>query len=268
MAPGYASEIPPKPIVDTENPLYCPAESASKYLKSIATNESKIRKAKLQDDKDSKGFKGRKDKGITVSSFVKMLTQIAVVMQKEKGKEKLALSLSHISANDCHDYGTPPIPSPARRPIRKTRKDRAAQAFLKLSGPNLVPHEELSPEFDSISISLPKVPVDDVLSLSPTSTISLPNSTRTDVSTENLTTKTLSPLVPPGLGQVDTLPQANLTKPRPLNAPQAKQVSATIGKRMVQKRSLEVAFPELLRQPAKFARSFTCDPQSKPGKFY
>lgn len=246
------SEIPPKPIVDAENPLYCPAEPASKYLKSIAS-DARIRKHKKHDEKTAK-------KKITVSSFVKMLAQVAVVMQKEKGgKEKIILPLSQVSTSDCLDYGTP-LP-PAGRPIRKTRKDRAAQSFLnKIPDPPIL---DPSPDFHSISISLPEIP-------SPTSTTSHPNSTFTDSNHTFLPSPT-APLVPPGLGllQVKTEPQeVNLRKPQSDTIAYNQLTLKKSPEKRKKKRNLEEAFPELLKEPAKFARSFTCEPQPKPGNVF
>lgn len=246
MASQYIqnSEIPFKPIVDEENPLYCPAESASKYLKSIA-NDAKIRKYKKPNGKIAK-----KNKKITVSSFAKMLAQVAVVMQKEKeGKEKITLPLSQISTNDCYDYGTPPL---AGRPVRKTRKDRAAQSLLnKIPDPQLV--QDLSPNCHSISISLPEIP-------SPPSTISHPNSTFTI--SNGTVPSPIAPLVPPGLEtlQVKIEPQEDLRKSQFDTIACTQPAEKSLEKR--KKRNLQDAFPELLEKPAKSSRSFTCEPQS------
>ncbi|KAF5386481.1 hypothetical protein D9757_005899 [Collybiopsis confluens] len=254
MTASNSLEIPIVPSIDPENPLYCPEESASKYLKSILANGSRIRKTK----RHNHPTKGRKEQG-AVSSFVKMLAQVVVSKQKGKFREELGLPLSEISTDHCHNYGTPAKILPAlRRPIRRTRKDRAAQVLLKLAGSALI-REDLSPELNSISISLPQVPVDDFHSPSSISTISLSNSVCVDVSTESLATKIESPLAPPGLAQVKMEPWEYDGSPRSQNLVQSKQLTLASAEQKKRKRSLEEAFPELLTEPAKFARSFVCE---------
>ncbi|KAF9077320.1 hypothetical protein BDP27DRAFT_1312194 [Rhodocollybia butyracea] len=253
-----ASEIPPKPIIDVENPLYCPTESASTYLKSIATTGAKIQKS----EKHEKRMTKKKGQKISVSSFMKMLTQVAVVMAQ---KEKIPLSLS---TSDCHDYGTPSLPSPTRRPVRKTRKDRAAQSLHKKMPELPEFRQDPSPNVHSISISLPKMPIDDWLSASPASTICFPNPTFTDISDGSCSTLTpTAPLVPPGLSlQVKSEPQEPSLKSQsnPTSATRIKPFTAN--SKQKNKRSLQDAFPDLFK-PTNCSRSFSCDfqPKQEPG---
>ncbi|KAJ3908841.1 hypothetical protein F5879DRAFT_998455 [Lentinula edodes] len=257
---SIASEIPAQPMIDMENPLYCPAESASKYLKSITTGGG-IRK--LRKKEKSMIFKGTKEKKIIVSSFSKMLAQVAIAMQKEKEnqgfKETSSLSLSKVSTSDCYDYGTP-----ARRPVRKTRKDRAAQSLLEAKLVTPVSRRGHSPNLHSISISLPKIPTDDLLSSSSASTLSLPF---TDVSSETSLNETPSPItppLPPGLGyQIKSEPteqvEDNIRKPQSSFNAHFQQVKIEAPVLKKTKRSLEEAFPELLKNPFTSTRSFTSD---------
>ncbi|KAJ4470659.1 hypothetical protein C8J55DRAFT_522360 [Lentinula edodes] len=208
-------------------------------------------------------IKGMKEKKIIVSSFSKMLAQVAIAMQKEREnqgfKETSSLSLSKVSTSDCCDYGTP-----ARRPVRKTRKDRAAQPLLEAKLVTPVSRRGFSPNMHSISISLPKIPTDDLLPSSPASTLSLPF---TDVSTETSLNETLYPItppLPPGLGyqiKSESTEQVrdNIRKPQSnLNAHfQQVKIEAPVLKKT--KRSLEEAFPELLKNPFTSTRSFTSD---------
>lgn len=247
-------------MIDIENPLYCPAESASKYLKSITTGGG-IRK--LRKKEQSMKIKGMKEKKIIVSSFSKMLAQVAIAMQKEKEnqgfKETSSLSLSKVSTSDCYDYGTP-----ARRPVRKTRKDRAARSVLEAKLVTPVSRPGLSPNLHSISISLPKIPTDDLLTSSSASTLSLP---LTDVSSETSLNETPSPItppLPPGLAyQIKYGPteqvEDNIRKIQSnFNAHfQQVKIEAPVLKKT--KRSLEEAFPELLKNPFTSTRSFTSD---------
>ncbi|KAJ4000694.1 hypothetical protein F5050DRAFT_368370 [Lentinula boryana] len=255
------SELPPRPIVDTQNPLYCPAESASEYLQSIKTGGG-IRKLSKKGKLTS--LLGKKGKKITVSSFSKMLAQAAVAMRKEKenhsGRKELALSLSQISANDSHDYGTP-----KRRPIRKTRKDRAAQSLVKEKLLTPSPQHNISPTFHSICVSLPKIPIDDLLSESPTSTISLPF---TDASADSSITNSISPsvpLAPPGLNlQTKHEPphESDIGQQQPKSSACIQQTkNETFIPEKQKKRSLEEAFPELLKKPSMFHRSIPVELQ-------
>ncbi|KAJ3742563.1 hypothetical protein DFH05DRAFT_1501226 [Lentinula detonsa] len=255
------SELPPRPIVDTQNPLYCPAESASDYLQSIKTGGG-IRK--LNKKGKLTNLLGKKGKKITVSSFSKMLAKAAVAMRKERenhsGRKELALSLSQISSNDSHDYGTP-----ERRPIRKTRKDRAAQSPVKEKLLTSSPQHNISPTFYSICVSLPKIPIDDLLSESPTSTISLPF---TDASADSCITDSISPsvpLAPPGLNlQTKHEPphESDIGQQQPKSSACVHQTkNETFIPEKKKKRSLEEAFPELLKKPSMFNRSIPVDLQ-------
>ncbi|KAJ3728087.1 hypothetical protein DFJ43DRAFT_1194373 [Lentinula guzmanii] len=258
------SELPPRPIVDTQNPLYCPAESASPYLQSIKTGggiQKLNKKGKLTN------LLGKKGKKITVSSFSKMLAQAAVAMRKEKenhsGRKESALSLSQISSNDStHDYGTP-----ERRPIRKTRKDRAAQSPVKEKLLTSSPQHNISPTFYSICVSLPKIPIDDLLSESPTSTISLPF---TDASADSCITDSISPsvpLAPPGLNlQTKHEPphESDIGQQQPKSSACVQQTkNETFIPEKKKKRSLEEAFPELLKKPSMFKRSIPASGKNK-----
>ncbi|KAJ3777770.1 hypothetical protein FB446DRAFT_841389 [Lentinula raphanica] len=258
-----SSALASQPVVDLENPLYCPAESVSKYLQLFTTDEG-VRKL----NRNEKPSKGRRKNGkkMTISSFSKMLAQVALAMRKDKKgrsvKEQSAFSLSRLSPDECHNYGTPA----RRRPIRKTRKDPAAQSFLDAKlflTPS--PQRGLSPALHSLSISLPKAPTDNLLSSteSPTSTISL--SLTSDVSTETCITKSMSPRKPPGLGLlIEAEPSQRLNiKRNDLKPIHAQGITDQLALAMIKKRSLEEAFPELMKNTTVPSRSFSVEPKQE-----
>ncbi|KAK7043868.1 hypothetical protein VNI00_008034 [Paramarasmius palmivorus] len=215
------------PLVDPQNPLYCPSIPATVYLSQLRVSKSYTRTQDFPRKRSRVQGHSRSS-----NTFIRMLSTLGKENEIEKEEKE---------ENYCVDFGTPKKTAPAKRPRTRAQTKLQLQKSPKITKkifPSLFPADNPNPlhmQTNVLKVSTPAIPLK-------THTISLwdlsgsPDSFESDSDTSPVS------ILPPGLGIVRetrmVTPAQDKTKQDSKHSP------AGLKSR---KRKLESMFPDLFR---------------------